>query len=76
MKKNPAYVGPLNLPVLPDLNPDPETDGPVVDEQVTAAILEDDTAYSKPPEESVAVPTLPPQSRDTQPTPASITNTT
>ena len=66
------------MPVLPDLNPDPETEpGPVVPDEQAAAILEDDTAYSKPPEESVAAaPTLPPPSRDTQPTPASITNTT
>ena len=34
LKKNPAYGGPLNLPVLPDLNPDPETEpGPVVPDE-------------------------------------------
>ena len=79
LKKNPAYTGPLNLPDLPDLHPDPEAEpDDAIPTEEQAAVLDDDTAYSKPPEESVvtAAPSLPPPSRETQPTPASITNTT
>ena len=62
LKKNPAYTGPLDLPVLPDLHPDPEIDADAVAVEDQPATLEDDAAYSKVPEESNPAPdTLPPQ---------------
>ena len=62
LKKNPAYTGPLNLPVLPDLHPDPEIDAGAAAAEDQPATLEDDAAYSKVPEAGSPTPdVLPPQ---------------
>ena len=54
-------------------DPEAETGAGGTEDQV--AVLEDDTAYSKLPDEAATAPSQPAQSQDAR-TPASITNTT